>query len=51
MTAEIVIPLAMFAFGALAGLASKWWPLSGWIALALPLLVPPLGIALAQRFC
>jgi hypothetical protein len=41
----------MFGGGALLGLLSRWGPLSGWAALALPLVLPPLGIALTASFC
>jgi len=40
-----------FGFGALAGLLSRWGPLSGWGALALPLLVPPVSLGLSWAFC
>lgn len=54
MTAELAYwcwHLGLFAGGALAGLLSRWAPLSGWVALALPLLLPPLGMALMVQFC
>ncbi len=51
MTEEIVFLLALFVCGAFVGLLSQWGPLSGWAALALPLLLPPLGIGLSIRFC
>jgi hypothetical protein len=41
--------LGMFAGGALAGLLAR--PLSGWAALAFPLVLPALGIGLAGQFC
>jgi hypothetical protein len=43
--------LAVFCCAALAGLLSRWGPLSGWAALALPLLVPPVGLGLTVLFC
>jgi hypothetical protein len=46
-----VLVVGLFACGALAGLLSRWGPLSGWAALALPLLLPPLGIGLMMLFC
>jgi hypothetical protein len=51
VNAEILIVLGLFAGGALAGLLSRWGPLSGWAALAFPLLLPPLGIGLTILFC
>jgi len=51
MTAETVYVLEVFAFGALLGLLSRWGPLSGWAALAFPLVLPPVGIVLTQAFC
>jgi hypothetical protein len=51
MTAEALLPLGLFASGALAGLLARWGPLSGWAALAFPLVVPPLGAGLAAAFC
>ncbi len=51
MTDEFYLVLGLFASGALAGLLSRWGPLSGWVALALPLVLPPLGIGLMIRFC
>jgi hypothetical protein len=50
-TLEIVLMLGVFACGALAGLLSRWGPLSGWAALAFALLLPPLGIGLTRLFC
>jgi hypothetical protein len=41
----------VFALGALAGLLSRWGPLSGWLALILPILVPPASIGLCMAFC
>src|SRR5262249_61455283 len=51
VTAENLFLLALFACGAFAGLLSRWGPLSGWAALALPLLLPPLRIGLTLWFC
>jgi hypothetical protein len=48
---DILLMLALFACGALAGLLSRWGPLSGWAALAFPFVLPPLGVALAHQFC
>jgi hypothetical protein len=50
MSDAVLVP-ALFAVGALAGLLTKWAPLSGWAALAFPLVVPPLGFWLASQFC
>src|SRR2546427_520536 len=41
----------MFAAGTLAGLLSRWAPLSGWAALAFPLVVPPAGLGLTVLVC
>jgi hypothetical protein len=43
--------LALFACGALVGLLSRWGPLTGWAALAFPLVLPPLGLGLTYLFC
>lgn len=54
MTADFwhgMLVLGLFACGALAGLLSRWGPLSGWAALALPLLLPPLGLGLTVLYC
>ena len=54
MSAEILetlLMLGLFAGGALAGLLSRWGPLSGWAALAFPLVLAPLGIGLTRLFC
>ena len=51
MTDENVLLLALFVGGAVVGLLSRWGPLSGWAALAFPLLLPPLGVVLAALFC
>lgn len=46
-----VLRLGLFAIGALGGLMSRRAPLSGWVALVLPLLLPPLGLGLMIEFC
>jgi hypothetical protein len=51
MTEEMVLMLALFACGALAGWLSRWGPLSGWAALVFPLVIPPMGILLTRLFC
>jgi hypothetical protein len=51
MLAEVLLMLGMFVGGALVGLLARWGPLSGWAALAFPLLLPPLGIGLTIQFC
>jgi hypothetical protein len=51
MGSEELFLLAMFACGALAGLLSRWGPLSGWAALALPAVLPPAGFGLTAMFC
>jgi hypothetical protein len=51
VSSENVFLLVLFACGALAGLLSRWGPLSGWAALAFPLVLPPLGIGLVILFC
>jgi hypothetical protein len=51
MTGENQLLLSVFVCGVFAGLLSRWGPLSGWAALGLPLVLPLLGIALAERFC
>jgi hypothetical protein len=51
MTTENLFLLALFGCGAFAGLLSRWGPISGWAALAFPLLLPPLGIGLTESFC
>jgi hypothetical protein len=48
---EVVLLFGLFACGTLAGLLSRWGPLSGWAALALPLVLPTLGVILAKSFC
>jgi hypothetical protein len=50
MNPEMLV-FGLFGGGALAGLLSRWGPLSGWAALAFPCVVPPLGISLAALFC
>lgn len=51
MPAEVIFLLGMFACGAIVGLQSWRGPLFGWAALALPLVLPPLGIGLSLWFC
>ena len=51
MTTENLFLLALFACGAFAGLMSRWGPLSGWAALAFPLVLPAAGIGLTMAFC
>jgi hypothetical protein len=48
---EIVFILGLFACGAVAGLLSRWGPLSGWVALIFPVVLPPLGIGMSILFC
>jgi hypothetical protein len=48
---ETLLMLGLFACGALAGVLSRWGPLSGWAAMAFPLVLPPLGIGLTRLFC
>jgi len=48
---EVVLVVGLFASGALAGLLSRWGPLSGWAALAFPLVLPAAGLGLARLFC
>jgi hypothetical protein len=51
MIAENLYLPALFAGGALLGLLSRWGPLSGWAALAFPLVLPLVGLGLAIAFC
>jgi hypothetical protein len=48
---EIVLVLGLFACGTVAGLLAQRAPLSGWVALLFPAVLPPLGIELARLFC
>jgi hypothetical protein len=48
---EFALLLGMFAFGTSMGLFSRWGPLSGWAALAFPLVIPPLGVWFCALFC
>jgi len=48
---ELILLLGLFACGGLAGAMSCWGPLSGWAALSLPLLLPPIGIGVLALFC
>jgi hypothetical protein len=43
--------LGLFACGTLAGLLARSGPLSGWAAMAFPLVLQPLGIGLTRLFC
>jgi hypothetical protein len=49
--AEMALMLGLFAAGAVLGLLSGRGPLSGWAALALPLILGPLGLGLTWLFC
>jgi hypothetical protein len=49
--AELYLMLGLFVSGAVAGLISRWAPLSGWAALAFALVLPLLGIGLTRLFC
>jgi hypothetical protein len=51
MPGEVLSLFGMFAGGALAGLLARWGPVSGWAALAFPIVLPPLGILLGTMFC
>jgi hypothetical protein len=48
---EILLLFAFSGLGALLGLLSRWGPLSGWVALVLPIVTPPLGVWLTTVFC
>jgi hypothetical protein len=48
---EAIFLLAVFCCALLAGILSRWGPLSGWAALVFPLLVPPVGFGLTLAFC
>jgi hypothetical protein len=48
---ETILLLGMLAGGGVAGLASRWAPLNGWIALAFPLILPAAGMGLSMTFC
>lgn len=43
--------LTLFAGGALGGCLAWLLPLSGWVALVLPLVIPPLGMFLTWLYC
>ena len=51
MTAENVFLITLFACSAIAGLFSRWAPLSGWAALAFALALPAAGLSLTAAFC
>ena len=48
---EVVLMLGLFACGGLAGILSRSGPLSGWAALAFPLVLAPAGFGLTVLFC
>jgi hypothetical protein len=48
---EAIFLLGMIALGAVAGFLSRRGPLSGWAALALPLVLPPMAFGLIMAFC
>lgn len=48
---EVLLLFGLFGVGAVAGLLSRWGPLSGWAALAFPIVSPPLGLWLGTVFC
>jgi hypothetical protein len=51
MNSESFFQLCLFGLGALMGIGSRWAPLSGWVALALPIVLVPGGIMLSALFC
>jgi hypothetical protein len=51
MASDNLLLCVMFAFGSLAGLASRWALPSPWAALAFPLVFPPLAIGCSVSFC
>jgi hypothetical protein len=52
MQTELLLLFGLFACGAAAGLlAPRWTSLSGWAALAFPVVLPPLGFWLGCSFC
>jgi hypothetical protein len=51
MTSENLFLLTLFGCSAIAGLLSRWGPLSGWAALAFPLVLPATGMGLTASFC
>jgi hypothetical protein len=48
---EEAFVFGLLGLGAAAGLLSRWGPLYGWVALLLPLVLPPVGIGLGMAFC
>jgi hypothetical protein len=48
---EVLVLFGMIALGGVSGLLSRRGPLSGWAALALPLVLPPLSFGLIRAFC
>jgi hypothetical protein len=49
--AEVSLMLGLFALGGVVGLLFWKGPLSGWAALAFPLILGPLGMLLTYLFC
>jgi hypothetical protein len=49
--AQVLFMCGVLAFGGGVGLLSRWGPLSGWAALAFPLVLPPVAIGLSMSFC
>ena len=48
---EVLLIFGLFGLGGVVGLLSRWGPLSGWAALAFPLVLPAVGIGMAAMFC
>ena len=48
---EVLFLSGMIVLGAVAGFLSRRGPLSGWAALAFPLVLPPLALGLIRAFC
>ena len=49
--AQVLFMFGVLALGGGLGLLSRWGPLSGWAALAFPLVLPPVAIGLSMAFC
>ena len=49
--AQVLFMFGVLALGGGVGLLSRWGPLSGWAALAFPLVLPPVAIGLCMAFC